>query len=91
MSAPGFRVTYDRSSDVLYVARRSGIPARSHEGDPGLIWRYDTVSGDLIGLTIVDFERYWGGRREQLIGQISRRFGVSLREAEALVADAAVT
>ena len=87
--APGFRVTYDRSSDVLYVTRRPGVPARSREGDPGLVWRFDTVSGDLVGLTVIDFERYWAGRREHLAAQIPQRFGITPREAETLVASVA--
>jgi hypothetical protein len=58
--APRFRTTYDRASDVLYVTRRPGPAARSREENPGLVWRYDSDRSHLIGLTIVDFDRYWG-------------------------------
>lgn len=89
-SAPKFRVTYDGAADVLYMTRRPGAPARSREEAPGLVWRYDAASDDLVGLTIIDFERYWGSRREQLIRQISRRFEITSREAENLVGRKAV-
>ena len=41
-------MTYDRNSDVLYVSRRPGVPARSREEMPGVVWRYDAERGDLI-------------------------------------------
>ena len=70
-------MTYDRISDVLYVSTRPGIPARSQEEQPGVIWRYDVKRGDLIGVTIIDFALYWRPRQAELVNQMARRFAVS--------------
>ncbi len=81
-SSPDLSVTYDRNSDVLYVSRRPGAPARSREEAPGVVWRYDTEHGDLIGVTIIDFASYWRQRRPELAEQIASRFAMSRKEAQ---------
>ena len=81
-SSPGLSVTYDRNSDVLYVSRRPGVPARSREEAPGVVWRYAVGRRDLIGVTIVDFVTYWGQRRSELAKQIAVRFAVSREEVQ---------
>ena len=78
---PDLSVTYDRASDVLYVSKRPGVPARSREEAPGVVWRYDVKRGDLIGVTIIDFATYWGQRRLELSKQIATRFAISREEA----------
>lgn len=80
-SSPGLSVTYDRISDVLYLSSRPGAPARSREEEPGVVWRYDAESGDLIGVTIIDFASYWRQRRPELAAQIAIRFEISRKEA----------
>ncbi len=91
IAIPGFEVNYDRASDVLYVTRRPGAPARSREGAPGLVWRHDLANGDLIGLTVIDFVHYWGARRSELAGEIAERFAISRSEATALIAGVEAT
>ena len=81
-STPSLSVTYDHNSDVLYVSRRPGAPARSREEAPGVVWRYDVERGDLIGVTIIDFATYWGPRRSELAKQIAVRFEMSREEAQ---------
>ncbi len=81
-SSPRLSVTYDRNSDVLYVSRRPGAPARSREEAPGVIWRYDVKRGDLIGVTIIDFATYWGQRQPELVKQIAIRFAMSSEEVQ---------
>ena len=81
-SSPGLSVTYDRNSDVLYVSRRPGAPARSREEAPGVVWRYDAERGDPIGVTIIDFASYWRQRRPELAEQIASRFAMSRKEAQ---------
>jgi len=44
----------------------------------------------LVGLTIIDFERYWRGRRDELIGLIARRFEISSRAAEDIIGSVAM-
>ena len=81
-SSPNLSVTYDRISDVLYVSRRPGAPARSREEAPGVVWRYDAKRGDLIGVTIIDFATYWRRRRPELVEQIAIRFAMSPKEVQ---------
>lgn len=78
-------VKYSKDSDVLYLTRGRAAPARSREGEPGLVWRYDAGTGDLVGLTVVDFSRYWRPRRSWLIEQIADKFKISTAEARAIV------
>lgn len=83
-----FRVRYDRGSDVLYVTRRPGRPARSEPGRPGMVWRYDLQSGELIGVTIIDFSTYWRPRERELLAQLASHFSIARSEAEAVIAEA---
>lgn len=84
-SSPRLSVTYDRNSDVLYVSRRPGAPARSREEAPGVLWRYDVERGDLIGVTIIDFATYWGQRQPELAKQIAARFAVPREEVQEML------
>lgn len=81
VSAPNLRARYDRASDVLYLTRSPGRPARSREEQPGLVWRYDADHGGLIGLTIIDFASYWAQRRPELVARIAERFALPRGEA----------
>lgn len=80
-SAAALSISYDRDSDVLYVSTRPDAPARSEEEKPGLLWRYDPESGELTGLTIVDFGTFWRRRRRELIQDFASRFRMSREEA----------
>ena len=82
ISSSGLSVRYDRISDVLYVSRRPGVPARSREEAPGVVWRYDTEHGDLFGVTIIDFASYWRQRQPELARQIASRFAMSRKAAQ---------
>ncbi len=73
-----FRVTYDAASDVLYLHVRAGIPAISSEGEPGVFWRY-SGDGDIVGVTVIDFETYWGPRIDQLIDDVAQRLRLPRR------------
>ncbi len=67
---------------MIECDRRPGVPARSREEAPGVVWRYDVERGDLIGVTIIDFATYWGQRRSELAEQIAIRFAMSRQEAQ---------
>jgi hypothetical protein len=84
-SALALRARIDRGADVLYVTGRPGVPARSREEEPGLVWRYASDTGELVGLTIVDFSTYWAERRAELISRIAGRFMIDRAEAEKLL------
>lgn len=72
--SPSFRITYDRASDVLYFSIRYGVSAVSREDAPGVYWRYGVPEGNLISVTIVDFDAYWRAHIEELAKDIARRF-----------------
>lgn len=80
MTAAPLRARYDRDSDVLYLSSRPGVPARSREEQPGMVWRYDVEGGDLVGVTVIDFGTYWRRRRRELVEQIANRFHLSPEE-----------
>jgi uncharacterized protein YuzE len=79
MAEKVMRTSYDKVADVLYVTTRPGVPARSDEGEePGVIWRYEIDSGELIGATILDFAHYWSGERfSDLVDALADKFGLS--------------
>jgi uncharacterized protein YuzE len=87
-SSSAFRVKYDRASDVLYVSKRAGVPALTREGQPGILWRYATQGGDLVGVTIVDFGAYWGSRRPALVAQLAGRFHIPPEDAREILESA---
>jgi uncharacterized protein YuzE len=82
ISAPTLNVRYDRASDVLYISTRPGAPARSREDEQGLVWRHDPDSGELIGVTIVDYGTSWLRRRPELIARLAGGFDMSRKDAE---------
>jgi hypothetical protein len=41
--------------------------------------------GDLIGLTVLDFDTYWLKRRLELIERIAARFSFSRKEAKEIL------
>lgn len=75
--------SYDRSADTLYVtASRLGSPAISREEDaPGVYWRYDRSTGQLVGVTILDFEDYWLPQLDRLIDALAEKFDISKAQA----------
>jgi uncharacterized protein YuzE len=79
-----FRVTYDRNSDVLYIATEQRPAARGVEDRYGIVWRYDR-DGELIGATIVDYHDIWFSRRSELAGELSKKFHISPSQARVVL------
>ena len=87
MNSEILRICYDEGSDVLYLTTRQGVPARSDESEePGVIWRYDLRSNELIGATIIDFHYYWRPRLNELARALAAKFDLSPDEAHAKLA-----
>jgi len=72
---------YDRDSDVLYVSSRSAAAARGVEAPDGIVWRYDH-EGDLIGVTIVNFNDHWSDKRPELVREMSAKFDIPSGQTE---------
>ena len=81
-SALALRARIDRGADVLYVTGRPGVPARSREEEPGLVWRYASDTGELVGLTI----GFQGGCGEGT-GRRGERLEVCLPRAHAMMCE----
>lgn len=80
-----FRVSYDRGSDVLYVASAHYGPSYGEEDAPGLIWEYRDDDGSLVGVTVMDFGSYWKPRFAELVSQVASHFHVPERRAKSIL------
>ena len=49
-------IDYDDRADILYIAFNSPKIAYCEETDDGNLIRYDPWAGELVGLTIMNFE-----------------------------------
>jgi hypothetical protein len=67
-----FNVLYDKKGDVLYISTVDAPAARGVR-DRGLLWRY-AGTGELIGVTILDYRDFWYDRRKELAQEIARKF-----------------
>jgi uncharacterized protein YuzE len=54
-----FQLSYDRDADVLYVSIGSPRPAYTDEDEQGLLIRRDPKSGEMVGVTILDYEEHF--------------------------------
>jgi uncharacterized protein YuzE len=51
--------SYDRDADVLYISIGSPRPAVSKEDGEGLLIRRDPDSGEVVGLTVLDYAEHF--------------------------------
>jgi len=47
--------SYDSEADVLYISIGEPVPAISDEVCPGVLVRRDPSSGQIVGMTLLDF------------------------------------
>ncbi len=61
------RLSYDKESDVLYIT--FGIPrfGIDEETDDGIFVRRDETSREIIGVTVMDFEKRFSERTEEIL------------------------
>lgn len=79
------RVSYDREADVLYISTRLGRKAVVRESLPGVLWRYDAESGELVGVTVMDFLYYWAPRMADLSKDLSAHLRLSQARAMSIL------
>lgn len=54
------KLVYDSVGDVLYISKGDiKTPNKKVETISGLVYRYDTVTNVLIGITMVDYKEHW--------------------------------
>lgn len=58
-------VKYDQIGDVLYFALGERLPGRMIEGEEGVLTRV-SGAGDVIGVTVEDYEYCWSEKSEKL-------------------------
>ena len=59
MKGPLFKFAYDREADVMYLFKDKPRRGRPAEIGEDFILRLDATTGEVIGLTIVDFSRHF--------------------------------
>ena len=79
------RVRYDSDSDVLYISTQPGKHGISKESLPGVLWRYETEDGEIVGVTILDFSHYWKPRLDDLVRDLENHLQISARKAKSLL------
>ena len=78
-------VRYDSDSDVLYISTQPGKRGVAKESLPGVLWRYETEDGEIVGVTILDFSHYWEPRLEHLVRDLENHLQISARKAKSLL------
>ena len=56
VSSPKISVSYDRNSDVLYIALGKAVPAKTRHDDRGLAFRFAVEDGHPCGVTIMGYK-----------------------------------
>ena len=62
---------YDANSDVLYMSIGTPRPSYSEDLLDGIIARYDMETGELTGVTILDYKARFAGKGSALSGIFS--------------------
>ncbi len=75
-SAPRLDVLYDDEADVLYVSLGAPRPADTLPGEHGLLIRKDLKTGEVVGVTILDYEQHFRRLKDSIVGG---RIAVALR------------
>ena len=86
-SVLALNVTYDETTDVLYLSARREPAVRGVEDERGLVWRYG-LDGAVIGVTVADFREIWAPGPAELIAVIADRFAISPHQAAGALARA---
>lgn len=56
------RLSYDKAADVLYVSFGAPQEAVSEETGDGMLLRRHPATGEVVGVTILDFEKRFEGQ-----------------------------
>lgn len=68
----------------MYLSEGAPKVARTIADDDGFIWRYDTSTGLLIGVTIEDFRLGWKDRPMQLAGRLHAKMKLAIKDVQQL-------
>ena len=73
MDAKHMSLQYDRNADVCYLSYGEPRPSVCEEADDGVLVRIDPESGQVTGVTIVDFTRRCAGMPVRIPTEAPRR------------------
>ncbi len=79
------RVVYDSDSDVLYVSSRPGKCGIARESMPGVLWRYEPGTEEIVGVTVIDFMGYWRARLNDPERDLAKRLQIGPGEMKSLL------
>ncbi len=65
MEQRAIRLSYDKDADVLYISFGKPQKGISEEMGSGIVVRRDNINGQIIGITIIDFEKQFTSSREK--------------------------
>ena len=71
--------------DVLYISIQPGRHGIAQESLPGVLWRYEPESGDVVGVTIVDFSGYWMSRLDDLARDLEDHLHIGSHKVQSLL------
>jgi uncharacterized protein YuzE len=53
-------ISYDKDADVMYLSFGKPTKAEGEEIDEGIFARYKPDTGELVGLTVINFSKKFG-------------------------------
>ena len=60
-----FLISYDHDADVVYISLGRPLKAISEEVDEDVLARYSPRTGDLVGMTILNFSKRFTGKKPE--------------------------
>ena len=76
MSIKAQRINYYKEDDLLYISFRAGKKPVASESLPGIYWRYEEDTNELVGITILDFDDYWRSHLDDLVNELNSRLNI---------------
>lgn len=59
-------ISYDKDADVMYIGFGEKSKGVSEEVEEGVFARYHYITGNLIGLTIINFSKKFGQKPKRI-------------------------
>jgi hypothetical protein len=76
-SAPHLNVDFDREEGVLYVSLGSPQPSYIEEVDDGVLLRRANTDNHPSGVTAIDFQANWRGRRRNFYSLVAQHLDIA--------------
>ena len=60
-------MSYDKEADVMYLSFDEGAIAEAEEIESGVFARHEPNTKELVGLTVANFSRKFGGKLKEVV------------------------